>query len=308
MKLYPDVVDRFIAESGRIRTAPSARSYVMPCRQLQRTDPDRLAWAWTRDDVLAYLGRPGLAPKTVSTRRTVVQSVFGWAAYRGLIPTDPSAGIEYAVRPGHGNVRAGNWLTDDQVTGLLAGMPTDTARQRRDRMILVVGFNSGLRRMELVKLMWDDLTPDFATLRVAGKGRKVVRMPLPEQLTEELAVWRREAAGPAVLPSGAQRAVATWRDGRTPSSTWSLVLDHPAGIDTIRRVVHAAGERVGVPDLAPHDMRRSFAGWLDSTGLDIRAIRDLMRHSSVVQTERYLAANPNRARAALAGVRRGDAA
>lgn len=303
MRLYPDVVDAFANESGRLRTAASRHSYREVARMVQSTCPDRLAWNWTRDDVLGFLGQPGLAANTVTTRASILTGIFGWATFHGLIPHDPTVGIKYAIRPGHGNVRTGNWLTDSQVAELLELHPVDTARERRDRMIIVIGLFSGLRATELAGARWDALSRDMAMIRVHGKGRKVIDLPLPEQLTDELGRWRTEATGEVILPTF--RSVTRARiQAAGPADRETTMLDRSVSYSVIRCAVAAAGALIGVPSLAAHDLRRSYAGWLDSTGMDIRAIRDLMRHSSVGVTERYLAANPHRTAKALVGLRR----
>ena len=60
-------------------------------------------------------------------------------------------------------------------------------------------------------------------------------------------------------------------------------------------MISAAGRAIGLDGVAPHDMRRTFAGLLEDSGMDIMDIQKVMRHSSVATTERYLQDNPSKA-------------
>jgi integrase len=55
-------------------------------------------------------------------------------------------------------------------------------------------------------------------------------------------------------------------------------------------------------DIAPHDLRRTFAGLLEDQGVPIEKISAALRHSDIGTTQRYLADNPRRTIEALDGV------
>ena len=55
----------------------------------------------------------------------------------------------------------------------------------------------------------------------------------------------------------------------------------------------------GFPNLSAHDMRRTFAGLLEDSGVELRVIQSLMRHSSIAQTISYLDKHPHKAEKAL---------
>jgi integrase len=77
--------------------------------------------------------------------------------------------------------------------------------------------------------------------------------------------------------------------------------DLPLGDDGIYVAVRKAGERCEL-SLAPHDMRRSFAGILEDDGIPVTDIQRAMRHTNVGITSGYLEQNPRRAAAVTKGL------
>lgn len=57
---------------------------------------------------------------------------------------------------------------------------------------------------------------------------------------------------------------------------------------SLQRIVNEIGHRIGVPDLTPHWLRYTFAKRLEKSGQTIETIRDLLGHTSIETTRRYL--------------------
>src|SRR5690606_15074139 len=58
-------------------------------------------------------------------------------------------------------------------------------------------------------------------------------------------------------------------------------------------LVRGCGERVGIKNFAPHDMRRSLAGVLQKKGVALDQIQSVLDHSNIGTTNTYLDKNPN---------------
>lgn len=282
MLLYPSGVNRFLREANTFKTASSQSDIKATMAQLQAAQPAQRVGAFTERQLVAFCnqavrGGPA-APNTVKTRRTQVRAFFSWAAYAGLIPSDPSANLRFTVRPASNNVRQGLWLTEQQMASVLQACPDpECPAGRREQLILLSGFTIGLRLTEIsTALRRSNISPDGTTLSFVGKGQKLAQLGLPQQLAHVI----RETASPndvlipRIYPGGVN---------------WTK----PLGIAAIRKIVQKAGGRVGF-DLDPHDMRRTFAGMLEQKGLNVQDICRLMRHKSIATTERYLEQNPAR--------------
>lgn len=295
MKLYPEVFNEYADTSGRLRTKASRTSFRQVCSALQAQHPNQPIHKFTPEQLATFCVGERLAPKTIKHRRAVLQSVFGWAEWKGYIRTNPASSLKYTVSPGQHEVRPGNWLQESEV-GIVLRSFGDDMIGRRNRLIMLFGFMLGLRRAELARVRWSHLSPDMRQLHVTGKGQKPATLGVPVQLADELKAWQQE------VPAGCDTIFPTIKNVGLVGARETIVeWDKPLQGDGIYDVVRTAGERCEIK-LAPHDMRRSFAGMLESKGVSITDTQRAMRHSNVGTTSVYLDKNPRRTVAVTEGL------
>ncbi len=269
--------------------------------------------AITRAQVCAVLvakREAGYARTTVRHMLAVLRALFYAARdVDGLVARNPAARLGYLVPRRHGPRRS-------QALGR-ADLERLLATARRDYPALAVLFlvlaRTGLRLGEALGLQWPDV--DLA------RGELVLVRAID---------WRHRAdtpkdGGGAVLPLASDaaaglRTLAAERAGgeggvaaeRTPPELGSWVFHGPSGRPWSRTWVRAVLIRccaeARVRPIGPHALRHTFGTHLADLNVDPLAIRDLLRHHSVVETEGYLGVRPGQ-RAALrrlvAGRRRG---
>lgn len=284
---YYAAINAYVEESGRLRTDPSRKSFRKVMHHLQvysgAVELDEVDAQTLTDWCLS--NNP--APNTVKKRRAHARSFFGWCSYKGWLETDPSSGLGYSVVPGRGSMRSHTWLSKADLAELIRGMPADDAGQR-DRLILLLGSLCGLRADEICQLRWTHFTSDYSRLNLVGKGRKAATIGVPRELREALQDWhqKRPRGADAVLPTMQSR---TMHGKRVRIAQW----DKPLQYHGVLYAVKAAGARAGWK-LDPHDLRRTFAGILEESGVPVTDISRAMRHNDVGTTSRYLEKNPRR--------------
>ncbi len=149
---------------------------------------------------------------------------------------------------------------------------------KRDAAILLLLYGCGLRIGEAIGLSRRDIpiAGEAATLTVTGKGRKTRVVPLLPQVRE--AVRDYLAACPWISLGGGT--------GSDP-----LFLGAKGGRLNARQIQKAMQHlrlALGLPETAtPHALRHSFATHLLGAGADLRAIQELLGHSSLSTTQRY---------------------
>ena len=148
-------------------------------------------------------------------------------------------------------------LSNDQVRGLLqTGCTTP-----RDRLMVLVPLDMGLRVSEVAQLSKEALSPDG--VRIRGKGNKTRIVPISRELCREL-----EGAG-------------------SPDGLWIGKMQKPlapSGVKSaFRRIFHRAGIKAG-----PHSLRHTFATQYLRRGGAVWALQRILGHSSVSTTEIYL--------------------
>lgn len=166
------------------------------------------------------------------------------------------------------------WLTQAEVRQLLNAC-TDDIYGKRDKVILGLLVGGGLRREELSNLKFEHIKK-MGTRTViqveGGKGAKDRVIPINEKLAKLLEDWRQIAGNGYIARSlGMNRELG---------DTLSPVQ--------IFRIVRAYGEKIGKPELAAHDLRRTYAQLGYEAGVPITQISKLLGHASVATTQRYL--------------------
>jgi integrase len=109
-------------------------------------------------------------------------------------------------------------------------------------------------------------------LEVKGKGAKDRVIPINKTLADRLRAWQPVAGGGLVARSLGRKKEL----GESLSAVAVFYL------------VRKYGEAIGIPDLDPHDLRRTYAQLGYDAGVPITQIKELLGHASVATTQRYL--------------------
>ncbi len=237
--------------------------------------------ALNRTVVLRYrnfLENRQLAAGTINLRLGAVRRLAYEAADCGLLSADLAAGI----RRVHGlrklGVRLGNWLTADQAKALWQVPDTTRVKGKRDRALLSLLLACGLRRREATTLRLRDVEQRegrWAIVDLVGKGGHIRTIPIPDWVREHLEEWIM-AAGirDGKLFRKVDKMGRIWGEGLSVKAVWHIVKD--------------SAKKAGLPDIAPHDLRRSCARLCQSAGGELEQIQFLLGHVSIQTTERYL--------------------
>ena len=145
---------------------------------------------------------------------------------------------------------------------------------KRDAAILLLLYGSGLRIGEAIGLSRRDIpvTGEAATLTVTGKGRKTRVLPLLPQVREAV---RDYLAACPWGGTGSDPLFVGAKGGRLNARL-------------IQKAMQTLRLALGLPETAtPHALRHSFATHLLGAGADLRAIQELLGHSSLSTTQRY---------------------
>lgn len=204
--------------------------------------------------IIEYCSRPSLAPASRASYHATIRAFYDWALRTGRVSADPS---EQTPRPKRPKSQPRPVQTQ-HVSALLR-----TVNRRRTRMMVILAAYAGLRVHEIAKFRGEDLDRIGGTLTVTGKGGKTALIPAHELILEEAQNWPvRGYWFPAYngAPHVSPRAVSA----------------------SIRRAMDRAGFSG-----QPHQLRHYYATELLEHGVDVRVVRDLMRHESIATTEIY---------------------
>ena len=173
------------------------------------------------------------------------------------------------------------FLDEEQTQALLGAPDPATWIGRRDRAILLVAVQTGLRVSELTALRRRDVTLGTgAHVRCLGKGRKLRCTPLRSDVTAILDAWLRECApqpDEPVFPSSRGSHMST-------DAVERLVAKHVA---IARQICPSLGDK----RVTPHTLRHTTAMQLLQKGVDRSVIALWLGHESIETTQVYLHAD-----------------
>ncbi len=213
------------------------------------------------------------APPTINRNLDALSSFFGHLCDTGIVDTNPVSVVERPRR----SRKLPRAATVDQCRKL-----TTAAEAIRDRAMILVLACTGVRRGELLGMKVSDLSADLSEVKIRGKGERERVVPIPHQC---------------------QEALQDYLDERDSESSFLFVnnADNGVGTTTFHRWFHRLLKSAGLQhsDLHPHCLRHSYATNLLREGVDLETIRDLMGHSDISVTGRYLATDSSRKRKAV---------
>ncbi len=220
------------------------------------------------------------SPRTRNLRLTAIRSLFKYAALRHPEHAAVIAQV-LSIPPKRHQKRQVTFLTAPEASALIDAPDTSRWEGRRDRAILTLAIQAGLRVSELIALNCGDVVLGTgAHVHCEGKGRKHRTVPLTTPAQTVLTHWLGELAGRPSDP------LFPTRSGRRLSR------------DAIEQRVatHASIARYRCPSLAgkqlhPHVLRHSCAMSLLQAGVDTTVIALWLGHADVRSTEPYLHAD-----------------
>lgn len=231
----------------------------------------------------------GISARTRNVRLAAIHSFFKYAAFHQ--PAHSLLIQRVLAIPSKRSDRAPiEFLTHSEIGALVTAPDTRTWIGRRDRALLLLAVQSGLRVSELVGLRCQDtVLGSGAHVRCQGKGRKERCTPLRKDAVTVLRAWLRERNGPPADP-----LFPTVRGGQ---------LSRDAVEDLLAKHVRTASLRCASlkhKRVSPHVLRHSAAMDLLQHGVDRSVISLWLGHESVETTQMYLHADLQLKEAALA--------
>jgi integrase/recombinase XerC len=283
-------VDEFILFLAKERndSPHTVRAYARDLLQFQRFADGYFGggWTWHQVDRLAvrsFMGeraRAGQAKRSVARAVSALRTFYRFLGLRHGLDGNPAR----SVRLPRAERRLPAVLDRAQMERMfeLAVEAAESGgfQEARDLAMLELLYGTGMRLSELATLNAGDVDPIADQVKVRGKGRKERILPVGRHALRALRRYERERegllAGHAAGGRGDRRALFLARTGRRLS---------PRAIQwSVRRYLRLVGERAG---FKVHSLRHSFATHLLDAGADLRAVQELLGHSSLSTTQVY---------------------
>jgi integrase/recombinase XerD len=180
-------------------------------------------------------------------------------------------------------------LSYEEIERILATIDLSHPQGARNRAMIETLYACGLRVSELLSLRLSHFYPDIGMVKVMGKNNKERLVPIGSDAIKHIGLYLEGTrSGMLNISKGNEDIIFLNRRG----SKLTRVMVFQIVKDLVRR----AGITKHV---SPHTFRHSFATHLVEGGADLRAVQEMLGHSSIVTTEIYTHLNTDYLKATM---------
>jgi integrase/recombinase XerD len=218
------------------------------------------------------------SPATINQKLSAIRKLAAEAGDNGALESQIANGIKAVKGVRQEGTRTGNWLSKEQAQKMIGRPDTHTLKGLRDRAVLAVLLGCGLRRAEAANLMFDHIQQRdgrWVLVDLIGKRNKVRSVPMPnwtKKAIDEFASAAGLSEGHVFRPIN--RGGRITRESMTEQAFYNLVFEY--------------AKDLGFGEIAPHDLRRTFAKLAHKGGSGLDQIQLSLGHGSIQTTEQYL--------------------
>lgn len=223
------------------------------------------------NDYLSRLNTLNRKPTSIARKISALRNFYKYLVEKELVAENP---FEYARVPRISRYHP-DYLTIDEVKGILEKPGQKDRSGIRDTAMLELLYGSGLRISELINLKLSAVYDEIGFIKIIGKGNKERLVPYgryARQAVDKYLVEVREKI------RGVAQSDILFLSNRNQKfsrvGVWKIV----------RKYALQTGINKGV---TPHTLRHSFATHLLEGGADLRAVQELLGHSSITTTQIY---------------------
>ena len=218
----------------------------------------------------------GLSSRTIARHLATLKSFYKYLLKTEVIHTNPAE----TVKSPKLKKSLPHFISESYIDQLMNFPDTSSLAGLRDRAVLETFYATGMRLSELLQLRIGDFNLDENLVRVHGKGDKDRLIPTNDSCITWISRYLSEL-GRSFRTDAPDQLIFTRRDGKP----WSISTIQKRVKEIIRLTTGATG-------MGPHSLRHSFATHLLDRGADIRAVKDLLGHSSLSSTQIYTHLRP----------------
>ncbi len=201
-----------------------------------------------------------------------IKAFYKYLLLEDIVEVDPTALIE---APSTGR-KLPETLSAGEIDSIINAIDRSTTEGERNVAILETLYGCGLRVSELVNLKITDIYFNDGFLRIIGKGNKERLVPLGKTAAKQLKIYIQSVRVHQKPVKDAEDYVFLNNRGNKLSRVMIFLI--------IRKTAEKAGIQ---KKIGPHTFRHSFATHLVEGGANLRAVQEMLGHSSITTTEIY---------------------
>ena len=224
------------------------------------------------EDFFAKLYDLGIAASSQARILSGLKSFFKYLLQEKICEADPTMLVSSPSIGRH----IPDVLSYEEIVSMMECIDLSQQFGHRNKAIIEVMYGCGLRVSEVISLNISDIYTKDEFIKVFGKGSKERLVPIGNKTLHELMLYvKGERLHQDIKPKFSDKVFISARG--TSLTRQSVFL-------LVKRLAEQAGIK---KTISPHTLRHSFATHLIEGGADLRAVQQMLGHSSITTTEIY---------------------
>ncbi len=220
---------------------------------------------------IMYLGELNKSEKTVNRKLSALRSFYRYLLKENILSINPIEQIHSLKQ----NKQVLIPFTESELNDLLNNDDffPETFVGIRDRLMIDMMYQTGIRRAELIGLQEQDVDSNTLSIKVLGKRNKERIIPISAMLLEDIAIYNQKKQSEITLQC---TNIFVTEKGKPlyDNLVYSKVKYYLSLISVKQKK-------------SPHMLRHSFATHMLDSGADLNAVKDILGHSSLSSTQIY---------------------
>ena len=200
-----------------------------------------------------------------------IKSFYKFCVVEKLLDSSPAELLEQPKIP----LNLPEVLSVEEIEKIIAAIDLSQPTGHRNVAIIETLYGSGLRVSELVSIKLSDIFFDEKYMKITGKGSKQRLVPLSDKTIEQIQFWIQNRNSIPIKPKNEDFLFLNRRGTQLTREMVFII---------IKKLAKDAGIS---KKISPHTFRHSFATHMLEGGANLRAIQQLLGHSSIITTEIY---------------------
>lgn len=281
--------DHIHAALTAVESEHTRRSYLHSLTCLEKWLQGRALDYATLLDYRAALVQLKKSPQTINQNLGGIRFYLREMAKRGHLPAEAAEAICAVDNLKVKGRKLGNWLQGKEAESFLAAPDLSTPIGLRDRAILGLMIGAGLRRSEVCGLEvkhFEKRDGRWVLVGITGKHGRTRNIPIADWIKALCDAWTDRAE----IKSGPIVRRAFWSEAKQKLTVEAEALSTTALFHIVKRL----GKGLNLTNVAPHDLRRTFARLaFEGSGGELKQIQLALGHANQSTTEAYVNAQIN---------------
>lgn len=216
----------------------------------------------------------GFSKHSIAHHISVIKSFYNYLLYSEFIDSNPTGSLVYPKL----EKALPNFLYHSELKLLFENIDVNQLLGRRNHLIFMLLYSTGLRVSELVNLKVKDFNEEVQVIQVTGKGRKQRMVPINQVCLNEVFIYVADERNQLI------------EKNKKFDCEYLLLNKNGTQLTArgVRDIINREVKKTALMQhVTPHTLRHTFATHLLENGMDLIVVQEILGHENLATTQIY---------------------